>query len=169
MVAKRWLACGWLCLAGSAGSLMAQDAAQPPASNAPIMLTLRRSIELALQNSKEIQLAKIQAHVADQSSRLVRAEFLPNFYVGSGAGYTYGLPETPGGRPPDIFSLTYTEDIFNGPLRGLAKQQAEQAKGQRLLLEDTRNLVMERVASAYLELVKVRHSVELLRKEKESS
>jgi len=169
MVAKRWLVCGWLCLAGSVGSLVAQDAPQPTSSDAPIMLTLKRSIELALQNSKEIQLAKIQAHVADQSSRLVRAEFLPNFYVGSGAGYTYGLPETPGGRPPDIFSLTYTEDIFNGPLRGLAKQQEEQAKGQRLLLEDTRNLVMERVASAYLELVKVRHSVELLRKEKESA
>jgi len=169
MVAKRWLVCGWLCLAGSVGLLVAQDAPQPTSSDAPIMLTLKRSIELALQNSKEIQLAKIQAHVADQSSRLVRAEFLPNFYVGSGAGYTYGLPETPGGRPPDIFSLTYTEDIFNGPLRGLAKQQEEQAKGQRLLLEDTRNLVMERVASAYLELVKVRHSVELLRKEKESA
>ena len=169
MMAKRWLACGLMCLAGSAASLMAQDAPQSASSDVPVMLTLKRSIELALQNSKEIQLAKIQAHVADQSSRLVRAEFLPNFYVGSGAGYTYGLPETPGGRPPDIFSLTYTEQIFNGPLRGLAKQQAEQAKGQRLLLEDTRNLVMERVASAYLELVKVRHSVELLRKEKESA
>jgi outer membrane protein TolC len=94
---------------------------------------------------------------------------LPNFYAGSGAGYTYGLPETPGGRPPAIFSLTYTEQVFNGPLRGLAKEQAEQARAQRIALDEMRNLVMQRVATAYLELVKVRHSLELLRKEKESA
>ena len=169
MKAKRWLACGVLCLAGGAGSLLAQNATEPLANGAPVMLTLKRTIELALQNSREIQLAKIQAQVADQSSRLAKADFLPNLYAGSGAGYTYGLPETPGGRPPDIFSLTYTQEIFNGPLRGMAKEQAEQAKAQRLALDDTRNLVLERVASAYLELVKVHHSVELLRKEKDSA
>jgi outer membrane protein TolC len=169
MSAKRWLACGLLCLTGGGGSLLAQNAADAPASGTPVMLTLKRTIELALQNSKEIQLAKIQAHVADQSVRLLKADFQPNLYAGSGAGYTYGLPETPGGRPPDIFSLTYTQDVLNGPLRGMAKEQAEQAKAQRMALEDTRNVVMERVASAYLELVKVRHSVELLRKEKDSA
>jgi len=137
--------------------------------SAPITLTLRRSIDLALQNSKDIQLAKIQARVADNSANLTKAEFLPNFYAGSGAGYTYGLPETPGGRPPSIFSLTYTEEIFNGPLRGLAREQQEQAKAQRLVLEDTRNAVIDRVATSYLELVKVKHSLELLRKEKESA
>jgi outer membrane protein TolC len=169
MSAKRWLASGLLCLTGGAGSLLAQIAAEPPASGAPVMLTLKRTIELALQNSKEIQLAKIQAHVADQSTQLLKADFQPNLYAGSGAGYTYGLPETPGGRPPDIFSLTYTQYVLNGPLRGAAKEQEEQAKAQRMALEDTRNMVMERVASAYLELVKVRHSVELLRKEKDSA
>ena len=138
-------------------------------NSTPVVLTLRRSIELALQNSKDIQLAKIQVRVADQSARLTRSEFLPNFYAGSGAGYTYGLPETPGGRPPAIFSLTYTEQVFNGPLRGLAKEQAEKAKAQRIALDETRNLVMQRVATAYLELVKVRHSLQLLRKEKDSA
>jgi len=138
-------------------------------NSTPVVLTLRRSIELALQNSKDIQLAKIQVRVADQSARLTQSEFLPNFYAGSGAGYTYGLPETPGGRPPAIFSLTYTEQVFNGPLRGLAKEQAEKAKAQRIALDETRNLVMQRVATAYLELVKVRHSLQLLRKEKDSA
>jgi outer membrane protein TolC len=161
---KLWVACGLLCLCGGA-ALRAQDAAP----TAPVELTLRRAIELSLQNSKEIQLAKIQGRVADDTWRLTRSEFQPNLYAGSGAGYTYGLPETPGGRPPSIFSITYTQEIFNGPLRGLAREQEEQSKAQRLVLEDTRNLVMERVAMAYLELVKVRHSLELLRKENESA
>jgi outer membrane protein TolC len=166
MARMRWMACAALCIAGSLPLLRAQE--NPPGA-VPTVLTLKRSIELALQNSKDIQLAKIQTQVAEQTAELTRAEFLPNLYAGSGAGYTYGLPETPGGRPPSLFSVIYTEQVFNGPLRGLANEQQEQAKAQRLLLEETRNAVMVRVAKAYLELVKVHHSLELLRKEKESA
>ena len=168
MLGKRWLVCG-LIVAGSVVPLPAQDAPEPASNGAPAVLTLKSAIDLALQNSKDIQLAKINTRVADQAARLTKSEFLPNLYAGSGAGYTYGLPETPGGRPPEIFSLTYTQEIFNGPLRGQAREQAEEAQAQRLRLDDTRNLVVARVASAYLELVKVHHSLELLRKEKESA
>ncbi|HTZ31104.1 MAG TPA: TolC family protein [Methylomirabilota bacterium] len=171
MAWKRWTTSAtYIFILGTAAVASAQTA---PAENsgepAPVVLTLRRSIELALQNSKDIQLAKIQARVADQSALLLHSEFLPNFYAGSGAGYTYGLPETPGGRPPSIVSFTYTQEIFNGPLRGLEKEQTEQARAQRIALDETRNLVVQRVATAYLELVKVRHSLELLRKEKDSA
>jgi outer membrane protein TolC len=166
---KRRLTCGFMCLAVSSAPLRAQNATEVPASPTPIVLTLKRSIDLALQNSKDIQLAKIQVRVADNTANLTGSEFRPNLYLGSGAGYTYGLPETPGGRPPSIFSVTYTEQVLNGPLRGLEREQREQAKAQRLLLDDTRNLVIDRVATSYLELVKVRHSLELLRKEKESA
>jgi outer membrane protein TolC len=169
MVWKRGVACALVCFAGCYAPLRAQTAAETAPQSAPIVLTLKRSIELALQNSKDIQLAKIQVRVADNSANLTRSQFQPNLYAGSGAGYTYGLPETPGGRPPSVFSLTYTQDVLNGPLRGLGRQQQEQAKQQRLALEDTRNAVIERVATSYLELVKVHHSLELLRKEKESA
>jgi outer membrane protein TolC len=169
MAWKRRVACGILCFLGSGASLRAQNPPDAATSSTPVVLTLKLSIDLALQNSKDIQLAKIQARVADDSVNLTKSEFLPNLYAGSGAGYTYGLPETPGGRPPSIFNLTYTEQVLNGPLRGLAKEQQEQARSQRLQLEDTRNAVIVRVATSYLELVKVRHSLELLRKENESA
>lgn len=155
-----------LTLALCAPNLRAQDSSR---SEPPVVLTLKRSIELALQNSKEIQLAKIQTHVADELAIVTKSEFQPNLYLGSGAGYTYGLPETPGGRPPSIFNVTYNQDIFNGPVRGLQKEQEEQARAQRISLEDTRNSVMLVVATSYLELVKVRHSLDLLRKEKDSA
>lgn len=165
---KKWIAAGAMCLTASFQIVLAQDAPQPVApSAAPVVLTLKRAIELALQNSKDIQLAKIQMRVADDTASVTNSEFRPNLYAGSGAGYTYGLPETPGGRPPAIFNLTYTQSILDGPLRGLLKEQQEHARAQRLQLEDTRNVVMVRVASAYLELVKVRHSLDLLRKKRE--
>jgi len=145
------------------GAVGAQET--PP----PIALTLRRAIELALQNSKDIQIAKIQASIADRAAMINKAQFLPNLYAGSGAGYTYGIPETPGGRAPSVFNVTYTEKVFNEPLRGQGKEQVEQAKAQKIVLEDARNSVIVRTASAYLELVKVRHSAELLAKEQGSA
>jgi outer membrane protein TolC len=170
MASKQVIALGILVAAIAPLRARAQQSSTAPvASSTPVVLTLKRAVEMSLSNSKDIQLARLQVQASQDTAQLTRAEFLPNLYAGSGAGYTYGLPETPGGRPPAIFSVTYSEDILNGPLRGLAKEQQEQVRAQRAVLEDTRNLVMVRVASGYLELVKVRHSLELLRKEKESA
>src|SRR5215831_10959937 len=108
---------------------------------APVSLTLKRALELALQNSKDIKIARIQASVADRAAMISKADFLPNLYVGSGAGYTYGIPETPGGRAPSVFNVTYTEQVFNMPLRGQAKEQQEQAKAQKIALEEARSSV----------------------------
>jgi outer membrane protein len=162
------------CSAAGAQELVTQEASQAAAQKSPkdgaaVVLTLKRAIELALQNSKEIQVAKIQASVADHAAQITKAQFMPNLYAGSGAGYTYGIPETPGGRAPSIFNVTYTEQIFNEPLRGQAKETQEQSKAQKIVLEDAKNSVITRTAMAYLELGKVRHSLELLRKEQESA
>jgi outer membrane protein len=152
--------------AARASQPAAQDA---PKDGAPVALTLKRAIELALQNSKEIQVAKIQASVADHAAQVTKSQFMPNLYAGSGAGYTLGIPETPGGRAPSIFNVTYTEQIFNEPLRGQGKEMQEQSRAQKIVLEDAKNNVITRTAMAYLELGKVRHSLELLRKEQESA
>jgi outer membrane protein TolC len=152
-----------------------QIAAQPAGTaagepqGAPVALTLKSAIAMALSNSKDIQVAKLQASLATHASQVSKAEFLPGVYAGSGAGYTYGIPETPGGRAPSLFSLTYTEQIFNEPLRGQGKELEEQARSQRIVLEDVKNSVIARTAMAYLELAKVRHSLELLRGEQESA
>jgi outer membrane protein len=145
------------------------EAPAPQATQTGGALTLKRAIELALQNSADLQLARIQSRLADHSALITKAEFLPNLYAGSGAGYTYGIPETPGGRAPAIFNVSYTQQVLNEPLRGQAKELQEQARSQRIVLEDVRNSVIVRTAMAYLELGKVRHSLELLRAEQESA
>ena len=72
------------------GATRAQENAPAPAA-----LTLKRAVELALQNSRDIQIAKIQASVAQHAALITKAEFLPNLYAGSGLGYSNGIPETP--------------------------------------------------------------------------
>src|SRR5438874_8690795 len=161
-----------LCAGVKAQESSAPKPAEPypqTASGAPVELTMKRTVELELQNSKEIQDAKIQASVADHAAQITKAQFMPNLYAGSGAGYTYGIPETPGERAPSVFNVTYTEQVLNEPLRGQAKEMLEQAKAQKVTLEETKNSVITRTAMAYLELGKVRHSLELLRKEQESA
>jgi outer membrane protein TolC len=153
-------------------TILAATSIQPSrAQEAPpsVSLTLKRTIELALENSKDIQVAKLQASLAERSGQFTRSQFLPNLYAGSGAGYTYGIPETPGGRAPALFNLTYTQELLNGPLRGQAKELQEQARSQRILVADMQNAVIARTAASYLELVMVRHSLDLLRKEGESA
>ena len=157
-----------LALAGC--SLQAQEQSAPTQTEThAVTFTLRRAIELALQNSREIQVAKLQASLANRSALITKAQFLPNIYAGSGAGYTYGIPETPGGRAPALFSTTYTEQVFNRQLRGQGKELEEQAKSQKILLEDATNRVIVGTAAAYLELGMVRHSLEVLRKEQGSA
>ena len=147
----------------------AQQPQPIPTETSAVSLTLKRAIELALQNSKDIQIAKLHASLANRSALITKAQFMPNLFAGSGAGYTFGIPETPGGRAPALFDVTYTEEAFNEPLRGQGKELQEQAKSQKILLEDARNSVIVRTASAYLELAMIRHSLELLRKEQESA
>jgi outer membrane protein TolC len=154
---------------GSQTAAQSSGAAGNQQPGTPVALTLKGAIEMALRNSKDIQVAKLQASLAEHATMVSRAEFLPNFYAGSGAGYTYGIPETPGGRAPSLFNLTYTEQIYNEPLRGQGKELEEQARSQKIVLQDVRNSVIVRTAMGYLELGKVRHSLELLRTEVESA
>jgi outer membrane protein len=160
--AVRWMALGVALLAGG-GVGGAQEA--PGATPAPVALTLKRTVEMALVNSRDIRAAKMQANLAQQSANVARAEFLPNLYAGSGAAYTNGIPETPGGRAPAPFSAWYTQQVFNQPLRGQWREAEQQAKSQALALEEVRNLVIERTAGTYLELVKLRHDLELLKQQ----
>jgi outer membrane protein len=158
-----------------AGAHTQELPAAPSPTSAPsdpgtrVTLTLKRAVDLALQNSQDIQLAKLQVRVAEDTALSTRAQFRPNLYIGSGAGYTYGIPSTLGGTAPAVFNLTYQQSILNEPLRGTLKEQQEQIRAQRYTLEQTRDAVIARVAIAYLELVKVRHSLDLLRTEKESA
>jgi outer membrane protein TolC len=132
-------------------------------------LTLRQALTLALQNSHELALARVQYRVALNAAGVTRSEFLPNLYTGSGAAYTSGFPATPGGSAPALFSLSYTESLFNLPLRGQLKAGEDRAQSQKVEVDRTRDEVIVRTATAYLELAKIRHSLELLRNEQTSA
>lgn len=131
-------------------------------------LSLHQAVTLALQNSRDVKLAQVQYNVALGEVHVAKAEFLPNLYTGSGLAYTHGFPALPGGQPPSLFELDYTQAFFNPLLKGQQHAAEDRARNQKLELDRVKDDVTVRTASTYLELAKVRHSLELLRAEQAS-
>ncbi len=132
-------------------------------------LSLRQALGLALQNSRELALARIQYNVSQNVAGLNRSQFLPNFFAGSAAAGTRGIPATPGGPAPSVFNLAYTQTLFDGPRRGQLRASEERAEVRRLEIERTRDAVIVETAAVYLELAKVRHALQLLQAERASA
>jgi outer membrane protein len=145
------------------GDLQGQESA-PPAE-----LTLKNALDRALQSSRDLALARIRASVARRQANVTKARFLPNLFTGSGIVYTNGIPETPGGTAPSLFNVAYVQTIFNPPLRGLYRAEALEARIEQLQTSRTRDSVIVKTASTYLELNKVRHALDLLKREGSSS
>ena len=131
-------------------------------------VTMREAVALALENSRDLALARVQYRVALDAAGLDRAAFLPNLYTGSGAAYTSGFPSI-GGSPPAVFQMNYNQAIFDPTLKAQQRAAEEHAKTMKLEIDRTRDDVIVRTASSYLELAKVRHSLELLRSEQASA
>lgn len=159
--------CG-LFIAGVAAALSA-GSALPAQSQTSEKLTLRQAVTLALQNSRDLKLARVQYEVALNEARVDRAAFRPNIYTGAGYVYTHGFPALPGGGPPSLFQLDYDQTLFNPLLKGQQKAAEDRAQNQKLEIDRMQDDVMVRAATAYLELAKTRHSLELVRNEQESA
>ena len=65
--------------------------------------------------------------------------------------------------PRRYFNWTTTKSIFNPLLKGQQKAAEDRAKNQKLEIDRMQDDVILRTATAYLELAKVRHSLDLIR------
>jgi outer membrane protein TolC len=132
-------------------------------------LTLKEAVTLAVANSRDLALARLQYGTMQRQIGVARSAFLPNLYTGTGVAYTSGFPLLEGGGAPAIFALSYTQQVFNPPMKGEQHAAEQRAEEQRLSVDDVRDTVMSRAALDYLELAKVRHGLELMRSERLSA
>lgn len=120
-------------------------------------LSLREAVTLALENSRDLKLARVQYEVALNEAGVDRAAFLPNLYTGGGYVYTSGFPSVPGSGPPSVFELSYRQAVFNPLLKGQQRADEDRARSKKVEIDRMRDDVMVRAASVYLELAEVRH------------
>ncbi len=143
--------------------------ASAPAQSSPQPLTLKQVLEMALDNSSVIAIARLRANIAEGQTRVTRSAFLPNLYTGSGAAYSYGFPSMPGGQAPSVFSLSYVQKLFDPPAHGAVKADQVRTREQRVAIETARDQVILQAASDYLQLNEIRRSLELLQQERLSA
>ena len=146
-----------------------RGAAQTEGELAPLRFTLKEAVAMSVQKSREISLARLQYETSRQEAGVTRSQFLPNLYTGSGVAYTSGFPILAGGGAPALFNLTYNQELFNLPARGDVRAQEQKAEQQRVAMDAVRDGVIQRTATAYLELSKVRRQLELMRSERVSA
>src|ERR1700731_2930787 len=60
-------------------------------------LTLKEAVTLAVGNSRDFALARLQYGLVQREAGVAGAVFRPNFYTGTGAAYTSGFPLMAGG------------------------------------------------------------------------
>src|SRR5580693_3961763 len=150
-------------------SLVSIAAAQQTQTPPVARLTLKSAVDQAVRNSRDVQMAKLEATLADKTAAVDRSVFGPNLYTGSGFEYSSGFPLAPGGGVPAIFTLSYQQSIFNPLAKGTQRADESRARAQKANIDNIRDAVMMRTANIYLELTKVRHSLEVLHQEHESA
>ena len=153
----------------SASSETSGQTASGQTATSGSVLSLAEVVRLALAHSPDLALARVQYTVARNAAGLDRATFLPNVYTGSGAAYTNGFPETPGGSPPAVFEMSYQQEIFDKQLRGLQHADEDLAKNKEVEYQNARENVIVKTASSYLELGDVQRSLKLLESERDSA
>jgi outer membrane protein TolC len=150
------------------GAILGCFLADTLAQNTSQSLTLDETVELALQNSGDVALARARYAVSKNALSVGHAVFQPNLYAGSNAAYTMGFPFI-WNQTPSVFNVHYVQTLFNLPLRGQDKAARERAEQTQIELQRVRDDVTVRAATTYLELADVQESLELAQGEESNA
>lgn len=127
--------------------------------------TLRQAVELALQQSPEVVMARLEEQKAAQNVRVAQDPFYPKLAGGTGAAYTSGYPLTIDGSPPSIFQARAIQTFYNRPKTYAVAEQRENARTATIDAQIKRDDVAYRTASLYLDVERVTQTAELVRKQ----
>lgn len=117
-------------------------------------LPLARAIELALTHSTRSAVADADVQRTLASYREVRGNYLPQFTVGSGLGYSFGFPLTLEGSAPSIINLVAQSTLYNPAQQQFLNAARMEWRASQFQDKDQRNAVIQDVAVSYAELSK---------------
>jgi outer membrane protein TolC len=134
-----------------------------------VNMTLRQAIDRALSQNPDLVMARLDQQKAELQVRVARDPFTPKVYVGSGAAYSTGYPQSIGGNPPSIFQARAVMSIYNAPQKYLVAQARENARTAVIDENAKRDDVAYRTASMYLDVQRITQSLDLAQKQLESN
>jgi len=117
-------------------------------------LPLERAIRLALAHSTTSAISAADVQRAFASYRELRNNYMPQLYVGSGLGYTYGNPLAVSGVAPSLANVVAQSTVFNLAHRQFMGAAKTEWRASLFQDQDQRNAVIQDVALTYAELAK---------------
>jgi len=117
-------------------------------------LPLERAIRLALTHSTASAIATADVQRAFASYREIRNNYLPQIFVGSGLGWSYGYPLSIEGSAPALANAVAQSTVFNPAQRQFLNAAKTEWQASEFQDKDQRNAVIQDVALTYAELAK---------------
>jgi outer membrane protein TolC len=130
-------------------------------------MNLKQAVDAAMRQSPDIALSRLDEEKARLGIRIARDPFTPKVSVGSGLGYTVGMPMAFGGGP-SVVNANASQSLFNRPQSLAVAQSRENARGAAIAVTGKREEVAWRVAELFLDAERAARVGALARKDAES-
>lgn len=114
-------------------------------------MTLQQAVNLALKQSPEVVLARLDEQRARDQVRIAKDPFTPKVYGGSGLAYTYGYPSSIEGSAPSIVEVRTQMSLFNRQQSYQLAAARENARGAAIDTQSKNEDVAFRTASLFLD------------------
>jgi outer membrane protein TolC len=114
-------------------------------------LTLKEAVDLALKQSPDLLLARLDEQRAEQAVRIARDPFTPKVVAGSGLAYTTGFPMSIEGSSPSIIQARVVQSLYNRPQSYQVALARENARTASLDSDAKRDEVVLRTAVLYVD------------------
>ena len=131
-------------------------------------LTLRQAVDVALKQSPDLVLARLDEQKAQAGIRVAKDPFVPKVYAGSGAAKTWGYPSSIEGSAPSIIQARTDMALFNRPKSYELARVRENARGAAIGVQSKTDEVAYQTASQFLDIQQMVRSLQSLRLEVES-
>lgn len=131
-------------------------------------LTLREAVDMALKESPDVVLARLDQQKAQAAIRIAKEPFAPKVYAGSGAAKVWGYPMGIEGAAPSIVQTRTDMALYNRPKQFEVARVRENARGAAISTEEKSDDVAYQTATQFLDVQEMARRLESLRLEMDS-
>lgn len=131
-------------------------------------MTLRQALDLALAQSPDLMLARLDQQKARAQVTIAKDPFLPKVFGGSGLAKTWGFPTSIDGNAPSIFEARTQMALFDRPQSYQVAQANENLRTAEIDIGRQQDEVVYRVASLFLDAEQAARSLAAAQRESQN-
>ncbi len=131
-------------------------------------LTLHQAIDLAIRQSPDVLIARLEQQKARNQVRITKDPFTPKVIGGSGLAYTNGFPTSIEGTAPSIFEARTDMSLYNRPANFLVAAANENARGAEIRFQSRQDEAAYRTAALFFDAEQASRSLSVAAKQVES-